>query len=140
MTIDWSHFTPWMSLAGGLLIGVAAALLVLLNGRIAGISGILGNVLQGSIGEQGWRIAFVIGVSLPAWIFGVDVTLFPRDMNWAITAGLLVGIGTQLGSGCTSGHGICGLANLSVRSLVATLTFMTAAVVTVFVVRHGEMP
>ena len=78
-----------------------------------------------------------MGLSLPAWIFRVDVTLLPRDMSSAITAGLLVGIGTQLGSGCTSGHGICGLANLSIRSLVATLTFMTSAVVTVFIVRHG---
>jgi uncharacterized membrane protein YedE/YeeE len=127
----------WRALGGGALIGAGSATLLLLNGRIAGISGMLGNLLQGSIGEQGWRIAFVVGLSLPAWMFGVDVTLLPRDMYWAIVAGLLVGIGTQLGSGCTSGHGICGLANLSVRSLVATLTFVTAAVVTVFIVRHA---
>lgn len=128
----------WRALGGGALIGAGSATLLLLNGRIAGISGILGNLLQGSIGEQGWRIAFIVGLSLPAWIFGVDVTLLPHDMNWAIAAGLLVGMGTQLGSGCTSGHGICGLANLSVRSLAATLTFMTAAVLTVFIVRHGS--
>ena len=127
----------WRALAGGALIGAGSATLLLLNGRIAGVSGILGNLLRGSIGEQGWRIAFIVGLSLPAWIFRVDVTLLPRDMGSAITAGLLVGIGTQLGSGCTSGHGICGLANFSARSLVATLTFMTAAVVTVFIVRHG---
>ena len=103
----------WRALAGGALIGAGSATLLLLNGRIAGVSGILGNLLRGSIGEQGWRIAFIVGLSLPAWIFRFDVTLLPRDMSSAITAGLLVGIGTQLGSGCTSGHGVCGLANLS---------------------------
>jgi len=127
----------WRALAGGALIGAGSATLLLLNGRIAGVSGILGNLVRGVSGDQGWRIAFIAGLSLPAWFCGVHVTLLPRDWSLSIIAGLLVGIGTQLGSGCTSGHGVCGLANLSLRSLVATLTFMSAAAATVLVVRHG---
>jgi uncharacterized membrane protein YedE/YeeE len=126
----------WHALAGGALIGFGSATLLLLNGRIAGVSGILGNVICATAGEQGWRIAFLIGLIVPALVFGAGSPLLPGDWRWAIASGLLVGIGTQLGSGCTSGHGVCGLANLSTRSLVATLMFMGAAVITVFLVRH----
>jgi len=126
----------WHALAGGALIGVGSATLLLLNGRVAGVSGILGNVIRATAGEQAWRIAFLIGLIVPALVFGAGSPLLPADWRWAIASGLLVGIGTQLGSGCTSGHGVCGLANLSTRSLVATLMFMGAAVTTVFLVRH----
>jgi uncharacterized protein len=135
-----SFTDTWHALVGGVLIGTGSAALLLLNGRIAGVSGIVGNLVRGAAGEQGWRIAFIVGLALPAWIFGVDATLLPRDANLAVVAGLLVGIGTQLGSGCTSGHGVCGLANLSARSLVATVTFMAAAVISVYVTRHALTP
>ena len=125
----------WHALAGGGLIGAGSATLLLLNGRIAGVSGILGNVIRGVAGERAWRIAFLLGLVIPALIFGAGSPTLPADWRWAVVSGLLVGIGTQLGSGCTSGHGVCGLANLSVRSLVATLVFMAMAVVTVLVVR-----
>ena len=124
-------------MAGGALIGVGSATLLLLNGRIAGVSGILGNVIRTTPGEQGWRIAFLIGLIIPALIFGAGSPLMPADWRWAGASGLLVGFGTALGSGCTSGHGVCGLANLSVRSLMATLVFMGSAMITVFVVRHS---
>lgn len=126
----------WHALAGGALIGAGSATLLLLNGRIAGVSGILGNLLRAAAGEQGWRLAFIAGLSLPAWFYGVQVTSLPRDGSLALAAGLLVGLGTQMGSGCTSGHGVCGLANLSLRSVVATMTFMASAVATVFIARH----
>ena len=127
----------WHALAGGGLIGAGSATLLLLNGRIAGVSGILGNLIRATAGEQGWRIAFLFGLIVPALIFGAGSPLLPDDWRWAAASGLLVGFGTQLGSGCTSGHGVCGLANLSVRSLVATLVFMGAAAITVLVVRHS---
>jgi uncharacterized membrane protein YedE/YeeE len=127
----------WHALAGGGLIGAGSATLLLLNGRIAGVSGILGKVIGATVGEQGWRISFLLGLIIPALIFGAGSPLLPGDWRWAAGSGLLVGIGTQLGSGCTSGHGVCGLANLSVRSLVATLIFMGVAAMTVFVVRHS---
>ena len=130
----------WHALLGGALIGAGSATLLLLNGRIAGVSGILGNLVQAALGEQAWRLAFLLGIFLPAMVFGAEVTLLPPSAAWAVAAGLLVGVGTQLGSGCTSGHGVCGLANLSTRSLVATLLFMTSAVATVLVVRHGFAP
>jgi uncharacterized membrane protein YedE/YeeE len=128
------------SIAGGMLIGAGAATLLLLNGRVAGISGILGNVVREAAGEQGWRLAFLIGLILPALVLGTGPALLPHHWMLATASGLLVGVGTQIGSGCTSGHGVCGLANLSTRSLVATITFMTAAVITVYVVRHGVAP
>ena len=124
------------AVTGGMLIGAGSATLLLLNGRIAGVSGILGNVIRAAIGEQGWRVGFLLGLVAPALILGVGAAHLPHHWLWAIVSGLLVGVGTQIGSGCTSGHGVCGLANLSTRSLVATLVFMTSAVVTVFVVRH----
>jgi len=138
--IDWSHFTPWSSLAGGLLIGGAAALLVLSTGRIAGISGIAGGLLTPRRADIGWRIAFLLGLLLAPVAFRVFGRLpFPRidaGFGTLVIAGLLVGLGTSYGSGCTSGHGVCGLSRLSVRSLVATVAFMAAGMVTVFLVRH----
>lgn len=140
MTIDWNAFTPWASLAGGVLIGLAAALFVLLNGRIAGISGILGGLLKPVKADLGWRIAFLLGlVASPAAYAWMARLPSPQiDASWGalVLAGLLVGVGTRYGSGCTSGHGVCGLSRLSPRSLVATATFMAAGFATVFVVRH----
>lgn len=140
MMIDWAHFTPWASLAGGALIGLATALFVLFNGRIAGISGILGGLLQWPRGDIAWRVAFLFGlVGAPvAYSLFVPLPSVQVDAGTAtlIAAGLLVGVGTRYGSGCTSGHGVCGLSRLSPRSLVATLSFMAAGFATVFVVRH----
>jgi uncharacterized membrane protein YedE/YeeE len=120
-----------------MLIGAGAATLLLLNGRVAGVSGILGNLVRAAAGEQGWRIAFLLGLLIPAFVLGTGPALLPHHWLWAAASGLLVGVGTQVGGGCTSGHGVCGLANLSTRSLVATVTFMAAAVVTVFLMRHA---
>src|SRR5688572_6395247 len=141
MTIDWMHFTPWASLAGGVLIGVAAAMLLLLSGRVAGISGIVGGLISWTRGDAGWRIAFVLGLLLapPLWHLAFGALPPSRiDSGFAtlVAAGLLVGLGTAAGSGCTSGHGVCGLSRLSPRSLVATLAFMLAGFATVLVVRH----
>jgi uncharacterized protein len=140
MTIDWSAFTPWSSLAGGVLIGVAAAMLALLNGRIAGISGVLGGILLPVKGDVAWRAAFVLGlVAAPlAYLLFTDLPKPQIDAGTAalVLAGLLVGIGTRYGSGCTSGHGVCGLSRLSGRSLAATAAFMGAGFVTVYVTRH----
>lgn len=140
MTIDWSSFTPWSALAGGALIGIAAAMLVLLNGRIAGISGILGGLFKPANGDIAWRVAFVLGLVGAPLVYAV-FSDFPRPEIDAgtgalVLAGLLVGIGTRYGSGCTSGHGVCGLSRLSPRSLAATLAFMGAGFVTVYVARH----
>jgi hypothetical protein len=140
MTIDWNHFTPWGSLAGGVLLGLASALFILFNGRVLGISGILGGLLRPRAGDAGWRIAFIAGLlAAPAvWsLFAAPVV--PRiDATPAllVVAGLLVGWGTRYGSGCTSGHGVCGLSRMSPRSLVATLAFMGTGFATVFVMRH----
>ena len=140
MTIDWASFTPWASLAGGVLIGVAAALLVLLTGRIAGISGIVGGLLRPAPGDSAWRVAFVIGLLLaPVAVALFERQPFPRidaGFGTLVVAGLLVGLGTSYGSGCTSGHGVCGLSRLSPRSLVATAAFMVAGIATVFATRH----
>ena len=140
MTIDWANFTPWSSLAGGLLIGLAAAMFLLFNGRIAGISGIVGGLLRPVRGDIFWRIAFVMGLVLAPIVFSLIAPLpavsVDADNTLLIIAGLLVGIGTRYGSGCTSGHGICGLSRLSPRSLVATAAFMLAGFITVLVVRH----
>lgn len=138
--VAWSDFTPWTALAGGLLIGLAAALFLLLNGRIAGISGILGGLLSPSRGDILWRLAFMAGlIGAPlAWLMVADLP--PIEINAGypslIIAGLLVGVGTRYGSGCTSGHGVCGLSRLSLRSLVATLSFMAAGFITVYIIRH----
>ncbi|MCY7371208.1 MAG: YeeE/YedE family protein [Polaromonas sp.] len=138
--IDWPHFTPWTALAGGLLIGLAAALFLLLNGRVAGISGILGGLLRPASGDVGWRLAFLAGLVGAPLLFQLFSPLPPvvveADTATLIVAGLLVGLGTRYGSGCTSGHGVCGLSRLSLRSLAATAAFMFAGFATVFVVRH----
>jgi len=140
MDVDWSSFTPIASLAGGVLIGVAAAVFVLFNGRIAGISGVLGGLFRPGKGELGWRVAFILGlVAAPLAYARFAALPRPRiDAGWGelVIAGLLVGLGTRYGSGCTSGHGVCGLSRLSPRSLAATVAFMAAGFVTVFVLRH----
>jgi len=140
MLIDWNHFTPWSALAGGMLIGVAAVLLILLNGRIAGICGILGGLLRPAMGDTGWRIAFVAGlIAAPlAWQLLARLPVIQIDAGYGllISAGLIVGIGTRYGSGCTSGHGVCGISRLSPRSMIATLAFMSAGFMTVYLIRH----
>ena len=138
--IDWAHFTPWSSLAGGLMIGAAAAMLVLLNGRIAGVSGIIGGVLRPAVGDMAWRFAFIIGLLVAPAVYRLVASPSPPTIEASypvlLLAGLLVGAGTRYGSGCTSGHGVCGLSRLSPRSLAATLAFMGAGFATVFAVRH----
>lgn len=140
MQIDWTNFTPWASLAGGLLIGLSAALLLLAVGRIFGVAGILGGALTSRGPEFRWRAAVLLGLfAAPSVLKLVSAPTPPViDGPWTrfAIAGLLVGFGARLGSGCTSGHGVCGLSRLSPRSLVATLTFMSAGVATVYVVRH----
>jgi uncharacterized protein len=140
MSIDWNAFTPWASLAGGVLIGIAVAMLVLLNGRVAGISGIVGGLLRPARGDTAWRVAFVLGLLSAPLAYALFAPWpAPRiDASFAllVLAGLLVGIGTRYGGGCTSGHGVCGVSRLSPRSLVATLAFMAAGFATVFVARH----
>ena len=143
MTIDWINFTPWASLSGGILLGVDTAFFILINGRVLGISGILGGLLPPKLGDAGWRIAFLLGMLAAPLVYRLlapaDFVQAPRiDAGFAtiVGAGLLVGLGTRYGSGCTSGHGVCGLSRLSPRSLVATLAFMGAGFAMVFVVRH----
>jgi len=143
VTIDWIQFTPYTALVGGVLLGLASAAFILLNGRILGISGILGGLLVPLKGDVGWRIAFLLGMACAPAVFGL---LFPADMLVApridadyvvlVVAGLLVGVGTSYASGCTSGHGVCGLSRLSPRSLVATGSFMAAGFLVVFAMRH----
>ena len=140
MTIAWNVFTPWTALIGGMLIGLAAAMFALLNGRVAGISGVLGGLFKPTRGDIGWRLAFIGGLVGASLVYRLFATLpaVQIDASYAalVVAGLLVGVGTRYGSGCTSGHGVCGLSRLSPRSLVATLAFMGAGFVTVFVLRH----
>ena len=141
MTIAWTEFSPWSALAGGVLIGIAAAMFVLLNGRIAGISGVIGGLFKPVRGDVAWRAAFVIGLVGAPLVYGLLAALpVPRidaPLGALILAGLLVGVGTRYGSGCTSGHGVCGVARLSPRSLVATAAFMGAGFATVYVARHA---
>ena len=141
MNIDWQHFTPWMSLAGGMLIGLAATLFILLEGRIAGISGILGGLLAPKRGDIAWRLLFLGGlVAAPlAWtlVARAPEVRIDADFSTLVVAGLLVGIGTRYGAGCTSGHGVCGVSRLSPRSLVATTVFVAAGFVTVWLLRHA---
>ena len=138
--IDFDHFTPWMSLAGGMLIGLAATLLMLLHGRVAGISGILGGLLRPSPGDTAWRVLFLLGLVLAPLVWTALRPLPALHIDTGkgalMLAGLLVGIGTRYGAGCTSGHGVCGMARLSPRSIVATCTFLVAGFVTVWLVRH----
>ena len=140
MTIDWNNFTPWASLAGGVMIGLASALFLLLNGKIAGISGIVGGLLRPARGDVVWRIAFVAGIVVSPLLFGAARALPYVDIEASypllIIAGLLVGLGTRYGSGCTSGHGVSGLSRGSLRSVAATAAFMFAGFVTVFIARH----
>jgi len=138
--VNWTDFTPWSALGGGLLIGLVVALFVLFNGRIAGISGIVGGLLRPATGERGWRIAFLLGLVAAPLVYTLAAPLpamrIEAGTGTLIAAGLLVGIGTRYGAGCTSGHGVCGLARGSARSLAATLAFMGAGFATVFIVRH----
>lgn len=140
MNLDWNAFTPGPALAGGLLIGLAAAVFVVFSGRIAGISGIVGGLLRPVAGDRAWRLAFVAGLLASSWVYALFAgPLRPHiDADWAtlLLAGLLVGIGTRYGAGCTSGHGVCGLSRLSPRSAVATAVFMAAGFATVWVLRH----
>ncbi len=141
MQIDWTHFTPWRSLAGGLLIGAGAALFALLNGRVAGISGIVGGLLRPERGDTAWRLIFLAGlVGAPlAWSMLAPLPAARVDAGYPVLllAGLLVGLGTRYGAGCTSGHGICGLARRSPRSVSATVAFMAMGFLTVWLLRHA---
>ncbi len=138
--IDWLVFTPWTSLAGGVLIGIAVAVFILFNGRISGISGILGGLLHPVKADLGWRLAFLGGLIASPLLYALVHNLPEVEIEagfWQlILAGLLVGIGTRYGSGCTSGHGICGIARLSPRSIVATIVFMLAGMLVVYLMRH----
>ena len=140
MTIDWTSFTPWSALIGGVIIGIAAAMLALLNGRVAGISGIVGGLLRPSFPDLTWRAAFVAGLLVAPILYAMVATLPAIDVESGypliVIAGLLVGIGTRYGAGCTSGHGVCGLSRFSLRSVVATVVFMLAGFATVYVARH----
>lgn len=140
MNVDWANFTPWSALAGGALIGLAVALFALANGRVAGISGLLGSVLQRGAEGRGEKALFLLGLLLAPllWLAFADLppVRFEAGPLSLVAAGLLVGLGTRYGSGCTSGHGVCGVSRLSPRSLVATLCFMASGFATVFVLRH----
>jgi len=144
MNIDWIHFTPWTSLGGGILLGIASAMFVLLSGRILGISGILGGLLAPRLGDIGWRLAFLLGMGAAPLVFAavmppelLPVVRIDASEPVIAMAGVLVGLGTRYGSGCTSGHGVCGLSRLSPRSLVATLSFMAAGFAIVYLLRHA---
>lgn len=137
------NFTPIPALIGGALIGLSAAFLLLVKGRIAGVSGIAGGVIYADKGDLSWRFLFILGLIIGGGLYQLlglspSVTQIDAQVGTGalIVAGLLVGIGTTVGTGCTSGHGICGLARRSPRSLVATLTFMGSAILTVLIVRH----
>ena len=138
--VDWDAFTPVSALAGGMVIGVAASLLLLLSGRIAGVSGILGGLLRAARGDRLWRIAFLGGLLVSPLVYGIAAELpaavIDADYPMLLAAGVLVGVGTRYGGGCTSGHGVCGLSRLSPRSLAATVSFMAAGFLTVYVIRH----
>lgn len=135
-------FTPFPALAGGVLIGVAASVLLALDGRVAGISNIVGGLVRGDAKERGWRAAFLAGFVAASYVLAfvaraaLTPPLAPRPALLTIASGVLVGVGTQLGNGCTSGHGVCGLSRLSKRSLAATATFMAVAMVSTFFVEH----
>ena len=142
MTIDWFHFSPGLSLVGGLLIGLAAVLATLCFSRIAGISGILEGLLAPKKGDTAWRAAFLGGLVASPLVYTlaapVPVPVVKAPVPLLLLAGVLVGFGTRLGGGCTSGHGVCGLSRLARRSVVATATFMAAGFITVFLLRHGS--
>ncbi|RBP09861.1 hypothetical protein DFR50_12061 [Roseiarcus fermentans] len=141
MTIDWTHFTPVPALTGGALIGLAAVGLMLANGRILGASGLLGGLIPPRAGDWRWRTQAIAGLIVAPFLarllFDAPSPAIAAGPATLIAGGLLVGFGTRLANGCTSGHGVCGLARLSPRSLAATLAFMAAGFAAVFVVRHG---
>ncbi|MGV3467978.1 YeeE/YedE family protein [Limnobacter sp.] len=141
LTVNWEAFAPYPALLGGLLIGLSAVMLILLTGRVAGISGIVGGLLKPQHGETLWRFTFVLGMAAAPWLYQAVVGSFefesPRGTVALIVAGLLVGYGTRLGSGCTSGHGVCGLSRLSLRSLAATGVFMVTGFVVASVIMHA---
>jgi uncharacterized protein len=141
MSIDWTAFTLWSALAGGAIIGFAAGMFALVNGRIAGVSGIVGGLLRAASPDTAWRVAFIAGLIAAPIVYILFAQLPPIIIDGGypmlVVAGLLVGIGTRYGAGCTSGHGVCGLSRASPRSLVATLVFMGAGFATVFVMRHA---
>jgi hypothetical protein len=135
-----TEFTPWLSLTGGILIGLSAILLMLFNGRIAGMTGILGGVLPPFAPDWTWRAAFIAGAVMSPILFQsfvapIEISV-PVSNTALVASGLIVGVGVILGSGCTSGHGVCGMARLSPRSIVATVTFMLTGFITVFILRH----
>ncbi|WP_416362957.1 YeeE/YedE family protein [Pseudomonas sp. NFX183] len=140
MSIDWINFTPWTSLGAGALIGLSVSVFVLANGRVAGISGLLGSVMR--FGSEGWgeKALFLLGLVIAPLLWGLFSVLPQIEITaqWPalLMAGLLVGLGTRYGSGCTSGHGVCGISRLSPRSLVATVCFMAAGFATVYLIRH----
>ncbi len=140
MLIDWNNFTPWSAIFGGLMLGIASALFILLNGRIAGICGILGGLYRPQRNDIGWRVAFIIGLILAPLAWATVNTLpninIEASNSLLAISGLIVGISTRYGSGCTSGHGVCGISRLSPRSIIATLAFMGTGFLTVFIVRH----
>ena len=140
MLIDWNHFTPWYALAGGALIGVASSLFILLNGRIAGITGIIGGLFRPVVHDAGWRVAFIVGLIIAPllWQLFGQLPEIKIDASYGLLtiAGLIVGIGARYGSGCTSGHGVCGISRLSPRSIIATLAFMGTGFLTVYIMRH----
>ena len=140
MSIAWNAFTPASALIGGAIIGVAVALFVVLNGRIAGVSGILGGLARPQAGDISWRVAFVAGLIAAPLAWGLLAALpeirVDASVSVLVAAGLLVGVGTRYGGGCTSGHGVCGVSRASPRSVAATLAFMAAGFATVYVVRH----
>ncbi len=137
---DFTHSTYIAGLLGGLLIGTAAAMFVLLNGRIAGISGILAGLIQADKGDKIWRVLFLLGMAASPFVYRIvsDLPSVTIEAGTAqlIIAGLLVGLGTSYASGCTSGHGVCGISRGSIRSIAATLTFMMAGFITVYLTRH----
>ncbi|ANI30034.1 YeeE/YedE [Yersinia entomophaga] len=140
MNIDWMNFTPYSAAAGGIILGCSVALFWVFNGKITGISGIFGGLLAGKKGDISWRLAFLIGLIASPLVYALFLPLpairIDADIGTLVAAGLLVGIGTRYGSGCTSGHGVCGLSRFSLRSLAATLSFMLGGFFTVWLIRH----
>ncbi len=140
MLIDWNNFTPWSAISGGVMLGIASALFILLNGRIAGICGIQGGLYRPQRNDIGWRVAFIVGLILAPLAWATVNTLpninIEASNSLLAISGLIVGISTRYGSGCTSGHGVCGISRLSPRSIIATLAFMGTGFLTVFIVRH----
>jgi uncharacterized membrane protein YedE/YeeE len=134
-----NEFTPWSGLAGGILIGLSASMLLVGAGRVAGVSGIAAGALFGDAEDRPWRVAFLIGLLLAGLGFALflpaSLAPSPRPLAWLALAGLLVGVGTQIGNGCTSGHGVCGISRLSLRSIVATVLFLASGMLTVALLR-----